>query len=163
MPMGDDIVTEAVGDMETRRADKIAMTLMSNDQSPAQAAMPVAPTESDPHSTEIEQAHAADDDNIILQGCPPVNQIFCDPVNALSEILSFEADDADLEQMPSLVRINQTSPRSTMESRACTSEPVSKQCMTPRSDQACQRRGRFLVWPASLAARQLNQREGIDE
>ena len=163
MPMGDDIIVEAVGDMEPRRADNITM-MMTKDATSTRTVLPVAPTRTEvpSTSTEIEQAHVANDDNIILQGCPPVSQIFCDPVNAFAEILSFEADDADLDQMPSLVRINQTSPHSTMGAHAVAPQPASKQCMTPRSDQACQRRGRFLVWPASLVTPPLTHRESID-
>ena len=147
--------------METTRADKMAMTTMASDPSTIEdTALPVTPTQTNPLSTEIDPAHVANDDNIILHGCPPVRQILCDPVNAFAEILSFA--DEDLGDVPSMVRVDQTSPRSTMDGQACTPQTSSQQCLTPRTDQACQRRGRFIIWPASLTSPSLGQREGID-
>lgn len=103
-------------------------------------------------NTDIEKLHY--DDDIILPTCTS-NSILCDSVSAIVEILSFEGDDAR-EEMPTLS--DQMSQRSPSNRRRSESSAVSnKPCLSPSND--CQRRGRFLVWPAALQARSLSLAE----
>ncbi|CAB9526579.1 expressed unknown protein [Seminavis robusta] len=81
---------------------------------------------------------------------PPIDTIFCDSMSTIAEMLSFDSDDstegardvvaaASNEQMtPSAVGNQYYGHRGV--------------CLTPDANQTCQRRGRFLVWPANLSA-----------
>ena len=94
-------------------------------------------------SNEIEPLHFHDD-TVILQSCPSVNGIFCDSVNSIAEILSMDGGDDELQEPTPSCRRD--------------SQPMvdPKACLTPTSEHGCQRRGRFLIWPASLSTPSLN-------
>ena len=152
--MSDNAIEQTIA----KEAREDRMTLTSNDQLLAETPVPpMESTEDNALSTEIEPLRMNDDD-IILQGCPPASHIFCDTMSIITDILSFEGAEDEVSDMPSIVRVNQASPRSAVDHQACP-QSSSKACLTPRSDQACQRRGRFLVWPASLASPALTQTE----
>ena len=114
--------------------------------------------------------------NIILQTCPEAADMFCDSLNAIADILSLERDD-DAQDLaaatvvtahnhnaaPSSSDVDQqtTSPRSVLEHqhRSATATTTRHSIcvtttppLTPNNEGCCQRRGRFLVWPASLSS-----------
>ena len=102
------------------------------------------PMEKPETSAEIEPLHhltSHPEDSMILQACPSVNGICCDGVNAIAEILSLDGqDDSELTD---------TNPANRRDSQPIVMDP--KACLTPTNEPGCQRRGRFLIWPARLA------------
>ena len=99
-----------------------------------------------------------DDDIITLQGCPQASLACCDTLNLFADILSPDGDD-DFEYMriTSISQNKQTSFRSSKNPRPFLQASSNSDCLTPRSDQECQRRGRFLIWPSALSNPALGQ------
>lgn len=136
------LLTEEISTMTVEQTAEGAYHQAKKEQSRTSTTAPATPRDIEPIQY---------DDNIILQACPSANAIFCDSVSALAEILSFEGDDAR-EEIPTTFVNDQTTQWSPTYPRYSNSSTISKSCLTPRDGEQCQRRGRFLVWPASLQA-----------
>jgi len=128
--------------------------------------------------TAIDSSRRPSENSVILQSCPPAD-IFCDSASAIEEMLSFDGTE-DADELPPVATraaaaaavgavpvtknggsVNQTtSPRSVLEQQRRASYQVLESApLTPTAytgaeggGGCCQRRGRFLIWPASLSS-----------
>ena len=85
--------------------------------------------------------HREDETTSIRQRCPPMDTIFCDGLNSVVEMLSFDSDMEGETMVPTL-------------EETPSSAGGGKPYLPPTADQGtptCQRRGRFLVWPVGMS------------